>query len=526
MKYLLLAAYLIFAWRRLSTYLHIFQQEEYQPIRFVRWLFKTRSIDLRVSIVILVVGALQFAIRLAFDAGATFVIAALLGMAFYEKRLRVASKKRLVMTPRAKRIYWVAFFVLALVGILYAATEVPLLAWLIPVHAIPFALPLATLLLAPHERSVQKKFWNEAHDKLKKLSPTVIGITGSYGKTSTKHLLGHVLELQAPTLITPGSVNTPMGVSRVIREQLGAHHRFFVCEMGAYGPGSISRLCRLAPPDVAVITAIGMAHYERFKTLDTVANAKFELANAAAARNGEAILADSVLQFETARAFRAQHQAKTMTVGFHSQSEFRIINAGQTADGIMAQIMWKDQIHTVRAPIFGEHHIGNMAVAFATACAVGILPEDAALALGSAPQISHRLEVKEGVAGSRLIDDAYNSNPVGFASALNFLNALRREGGRRILITPGMVELGPAHDEEHRKLGLLARSCVDVLLPVVPERIGSFVAGFELDNPGAIIIPCANFAAAQTWMNANLGPLDVVLLENDLPDLYEKKLSL
>ncbi|MFL6416696.1 MAG: Mur ligase family protein [Bryobacteraceae bacterium] len=526
MKYLLLTAYLAFAWRRLSTYLHIFQQEEYQPVRFIRWLFVTRSLDLRVSVVILVVGALQFAIRLDPNVGALFITAALLGIALYEKKLRAASKKKLVMTPRATRIYWVAFSVVALIGVLYAFTEVPLLLWLVPVHAVPFALPIATLILAPQERSVQKKFWNEAHGKLKSINPTVIGITGSYGKTSTKHLLGHILELQAPTLITPGSVNTPMGVSRVIREQLGAHHRFFVCEMGAYGPGSIARLCRLAPPDVAVITAIGMAHYERFKTLDTVATAKFELAHAAAQRHGETILSDSVLEFETARAFKAQHPEKTVAVGFNSQSEFRIVNAGQTRDGIMAQLMWKDQLHTLRAPIFGEHHIGNMAVAFATACCVGIVPQDAILALHSAPQISHRLEVKEGPNGSRLIDDAYNSNPVGFASALKLLNDLRVEGGRRILVTPGMVELGTAHEEEHEKIGLLAKSTVDILLAVVPARIASLVAGFQLDHPAAVVVPCPNFAAAQAWMNANLGPADIVLLENDLPDLYEKQLSL
>jgi len=526
MRYLLWLAYLVFAWRRLSTYLHIFQQEEYQPVRFVRWLFRTRSLDIRVSIVILVAGALEFAIRLAPDIGALFVIAALLGIAIYEKKLRASTKKRLVMTARARRIYSVAFFCLALIGLLYAFTGLPLLAWLIPVHVVPFALPLATLLLSPQEKSVQKKFWNEAHAKLKALSPTVIGITGSYGKTSTKHLLGHILELQAPTLITPGSVNTPMGVSRVIREQLGAHHRFFVCEMGAYGPGSIARLCRLAPPDVAVITAIGMAHYERFKTLDTVAAAKFELPAAAAERNGDIILSDSVLKFQIARDFRAQHAANTVAVGFDSQSEFRIVNAAQTADGIMAQVMWNDQLYTLRAPIFGEHHIGNMALAFATACRAGIAPEDAILALNSAPQISHRLEVKEGPAGSRLIDDAYNSNPVGFASALNLLNALRTDGGRRILVTPGMVELGTAHDEQHREVGVLARSTVDVLLPVLPERIPSFIAAYQMNNPTGTVIPCADFAAAQIWMNQNAKPNDVVLLENDLPDLYEKKLSL
>jgi len=526
MKYVVLLAYLVFAWRRLSTYLHIFQQEEYQPVRFIQWLFRTRSLDIRVSIVILVVGALEFAIRLAPEIGALFIIAALLGIAVYEKNLRAGSKKRLVMTARAKRIYFVAFSCLALIGVLYAMTDLPLLAWLIPVQAVPFALPLATVFLSPQEKSVQKKFWNEAHGKLKALAPTVIGITGSYGKTSTKHLLGHILELQAPTLITPGSINTPMGVSRVIREQLGAHHRFFVCEMGAYGPGSIARLCRLAPPDVAVITAIGMAHYERFKTLDTVAAAKFELARAAAERNGGIILSDSVLKFQTARDFRAQHDGNTVAVGFDSQSEFRIVNAAQTVGGIMAQLMWKDQLYTLRAPIFGEHHVGNMALAFATACRVGIAPEDAILALNSAPQISHRLEVKEGPAGSRLIDDAYNSNPVGFASALKLLDALKTDGGRRILVTPGMVELGTAHDEEHRKVGQLAKSTVDVLLPVLPERIPSLIGAYQLDNPAALVIPCADFASAQLWMNQNAKPNDVILLENDLPDLYEKKLSL
>ena len=109
------AAYLVFVWRRLSTYLHIFQQEEYGPVRFVRWLFRTRSLDRRVSIVILVVGVLQFVIRLAFDVGALFGCRAPTRRAL-RKRLRAASKKRLVMTARATRIYWVSFAVLALVA--------------------------------------------------------------------------------------------------------------------------------------------------------------------------------------------------------------------------------------------------------------------------------------------------------------------------------------------------------------------------------------------------------------------------
>ena len=260
MRYFLLVAFLLFALRRLLTYLHIYQQEEYDSLRFIRWLLRSRSFDLRASLLILIVGGLQIAISLSPAIGAGFIGATLLAVAFFERDPRAASKKRLAMTGRATRIYGIAFAVMAMIALLYTLPDVALLLWLIPVQIIPFSLTLANLVLVPYERSVQKRFWNEAHQKLLSLKPTIIGITGSFGKTSTKHLLGHILELQAPTLITPGSVNTPMGIARVVREQLGSHHRFFICEMGAYGPGSIKRLCRLAPPDVGVITAVGMAH--------------------------------------------------------------------------------------------------------------------------------------------------------------------------------------------------------------------------------------------------------------------------
>jgi len=167
-----------------------------------------------------------------------------------------------------------------------------------------------------------------------------------------------------------------------------------------------------------------------------------------------------------------------------------------------------------------------MCLVFATACTLGVMPEDAILALASVPQISHRLEVKSGPNNSRMIDDAYNSNPVGFAAALRLLNTLRREGGRRVLVTPGMVEMGSAHDEEHRKVGELAGRNADVLLPVLPDRIRCLTAAYVAANPQGIVIPCPDFQTAQGWLSANLTAADVVLIENDLPDMYEARLSL
>jgi UDP-N-acetylmuramoyl-tripeptide--D-alanyl-D-alanine ligase len=430
------------------------------------------------------------------------------------------------MTARAKRIYWTAMCILIVIAVVCTLLRAPLIIWVLLVQLIPFGLVAGTALTAPYEKKTQQRFWNEAHAKLGSLKPTVVGITGSYGKTSTKHLLGHILELQAPTLITPGSVNTPMGIARIVRERLASHHRFFVCEMGAYGPGSIARLCRLAPPDIGLITAIGMAHYERFKTLDAVAQTKFELAEAVATRGGSVIIAEQVLEFAAARAFLDRHRRTTIVVGTGADCHLRIISSAQTVSGIQAEVIWHGAAFTLKAPLYGEHHISNMAISFAGASCLGVAPEDAILALASVPQISHRLEVKQSPSGARLIDDAYNSNPVGFASGLRLLAQLQNDDGRRILVTPGMVELGPAHDEEHRKIGELAAQYVDVLLPVLPQRIAALTEAYAAANPKGIIIPCVNFEAARTWMNQNAGPADVILLENDLPDLYEKKLRI
>ena len=286
------------------TYLHIYQQEEYQPIRFLRWLWNSHSFDRKVSIVILIAGFLELFIHLAYAIAAACVVVACLVVAAMEKDPRKASKKRLSMTKRATRVYWLAFAILAAIAILYTLPGVPVIAWLVLLHVIPLSLAISNLLLTPYEKSVQRGFWEEAHGKLKSLRPTIVGITGSYGKTSTKHLLGHILEIEAATLLSPGSVNTPMGIARVVREQLGPHHRFFVCEMGAYGPGSIARLCRLVPPGFGVITAIGMAHYERFKTLETVAETKFELAQAVAKVDGTVIVHEQAMGFPAADILR------------------------------------------------------------------------------------------------------------------------------------------------------------------------------------------------------------------------------
>jgi UDP-N-acetylmuramoyl-tripeptide--D-alanyl-D-alanine ligase len=518
-------AFLFFTWRRLLTYLHIFQQDEYDGGRFVKWIAKNRAIDRKATlcVVVLAFPALLLPIFAPlFDMIAALVLAVI---GWCEIDPRTSGKKKLVLTARAARILWTAFTLALLICMAMVAVKPHLWVWAILVQSVPFLLVAANALAAPLEKSVQKKYWDEAHAKLLELNPFTIGITGSFGKTSTKHILAHVLSQFAPTLATPGSINTPMGIARVVRETLTPHHKFFICEMGAYGEGSIKALCDLAPPHAAVITTVGHAHYERYKTLDAVARAKSELPEAAFARNGWAVLGSDLVHFEYTRNLIDQNRPSVTLVGNRTADDVRILDIGQSDAGITAHVDYKGTTYALAAPLFGVHHAANMAIAFAVACRVGMEPAQVVAALRTTPQIRHRLEVIHQNSGAIVIDDAYNSNPAGFASALEALSLLG-QNRRKILISPGMIELGTAHASEHARIGALAAQHADVFLPVSPLRITAMVEAFRAAAPHKFVVPCATFADAQKWLSDNMAYNDVVLLENDLPDLYERKLNL
>lgn len=534
---LALSAFAFFAWRRLRAYLHIFQQEEYDGPRFLRWMIKTRSFDTRATLNAALISAAFYGLRhfatlqprfLTLLAGMAFALM-FLAAALREPDPRKAAKKKLVMTNRAKKIFALAFALCLLATYPLSALPTTLI-WILAIQLIPLMLPWANGLLSPFEKALQKKIMAQARARLAEVNPEVIGVTGSFGKTSVKHILGHILRVNASTLYTPGSVNTLMGISRVIRENLQEGCRFFIVEMGAYGRGSIARLCGLTPPKAGIITAIGEAHAERFKTLDNVARAKFELAEAVLANAPEGqriVIHESVLEQDYARAFVERERPHFIICGASPAADIKIEKFEQTATGLNIELSDKAKKLQLFAPLFGEHHVGNIVLAFATACALGMPAERAIAALRTTPQIQHRLEVKPQPNGTITIDDAYNSNPRGFKAALKILSQLGVSNkGRRILVTPGLVELGDRHDDAHRELGREAAKYADIILTVSPDRIPTFVEGAQAQDPQKLIVPAPSFAAARQWLDQNLRRNDVVLLENDLPDLYEARLRL
>lgn len=572
--FLVLATLLLFWFviERGRSLMMFFQQEEYDGPRFISWLKakggydKTASAWLIAAIIMGIVSQVLLLREGSWLLGVfgyliwPLMIIGLLRGGLASRKVRAQSKKPLVMTARAKRITtlylalasttaiilsllvllapkgdhfalnievesdsWFDMF--ALVHLSYDwQTVTGALATLLLIQALPLFLVTANKMLEPFEERIKAGYREEAIEKFERLKPKTIAITGSFGKTSTKHILSHILGAAAPTLATPGSVNTDMGITRVIRETLTDEHQFFIVEMGAYGPGSIARLCRLTPPDVGLITALGAAHYERFKSLETVAQAKFELAESVFERGGTTVVnrdgMDPRLLEDRMNAVPGAYNL----VG--AESDLSIESCEQNKDGLVIQIKAEGEQHILKAPLYGKHQTGNILLAAACARAVGLPWPAIKGALATVPQIRYRLEVSQNLGQPTLINDAYNSNPIGFASALECLDALVELGGRRILLTPGMVELGSKHDEEHKRLGMLAATHCDIVLVVTPERIPTFMEGLEAANRGNVtVMSFDKQEKAEEWAKRNWEAGDAVLFENNLPDLYEAEFS-
>lgn len=524
-KILFFTGIFTFCFFRLKLLMLFFQQEEYRNPWFFKFCFeKYRLIDKKLTFLLLTICIIKYCF-LGNDAvliGYMLILLLILGIltffVIYEKKYLDKAKKKLVITERVKRILGVSLVLTFLIlGCLFKFLS-EIISAILVIQLLPFILILSNLILAPNEKKIQTKFKNEAVEKIKKLNPIVIGITGSYGKTSTKHILGHILSGNLPLLFTPGSVNTEMGVTRIIREKLEANHKYFIVEMGAYFRGSIEKLCNLTNPKHGIITSIGQAHYEHFKNQETIAAAKFELGECVTKNNG-------ILVVNTSQVKEEFIPKNIPVIKVNGNSNINAKNLRQERDGIYFDFVNESGSYEIFAPIYGLHQVPNIVAAIEMALKLGMPINSIISTLRTLPQINHRLEVLKRDNNITIIDDAYNSNERGFESGLELLQVLNNN--RRILVTPGMVELGKKHDDTHYMVGKFAGSRLDIAIIVNADRIPTFIKGIEETSAGKVqIIRMNSFAEAQKWLNENLQSGDAVLLENDLTDIYESKFCL
>lgn len=433
-------------------------------------------------------------------------------------------KKPLVMTGRAWRIYLVALSLDAL--LLFGLAAITSFDWNIAVILAGTVilstinvLLLADKLLGPVQRSINEGFLRRARTKLNDLAPTVVGVTGSFGKTSTKFAIERLLGTDV-ALATPNSFNTPLGVCRTINERLEERHSFFVVEMGAYGEGEIAELCRFVKPTIGVLTAIGPAHLERFGSLDAIRRAKYELIESLPA-DGLAVmnvddpnvraLADGTTHVQVFRYGLDPDGYPDVTA-----SDFEV-----TGEGTSMTIVFRGPAVTlpVRTRLLGRHAVGHILAAVGVAKFTGMQMHELKDAIESMEPVEHRLQLIKGEGGVTVIDDAYNSNPDGAAAALEVLAAM--PGRRKVLVTPGMIELGPLQFEENQRLGERAAAVADTIVVVAPVNRAAITTGAKEAGASQKLVVVDSLAEATEQLQRLLGPGDVVLFENDLPDHFE-----
>jgi UDP-N-acetylmuramoyl-tripeptide--D-alanyl-D-alanine ligase len=298
----------------------------------------------------------------------------------------------------------------------------------------------------------------------------IVAVTGSQGKTSTKDLMAQILESAGPTVAAQGSFNNEIGVP-LTALQATAQTRYLVVEMGSRGPGHISHLCRITPPDVAVVLNVGVAHLGEFGSREQIALAKAELVEALPG-DGTAVLNATDPRVS---AMSARTSARVLTFGESQTADVQVRDLVVDGSGRPRfRLVHGGDDRQVSLPLIGAHQAANAAAAAGAALACGLSLEAIAAVLPRVSQRSRwRMEVHERADGVIVINDAYNANPDSMRAALESLVAIghgRGDGTRTWAVLGEMRELGPASRQEHETLGrLVAASNVSRLLVVGEE---------------------------------------------------------
>jgi UDP-N-acetylmuramoyl-tripeptide--D-alanyl-D-alanine ligase len=373
----------------------------------------------------------------------------------------------------------------------------------------PALVDLGCLIAQPLEHWLGSRFVSEAATRLQAVQPTIVGITGSYGKTSTKNYVAHLLRGSLSVVASPASFNNRAGLARAVNEHLLPGTSVFVAEMGTYGPGEIAELCSWCPPNVAVITAIGPVHLERFGSEDAILRAKSEITVGAGT---------VVLNVDDQRLAKL---AEELTTRASPPMIFRCSSRDPDADVYVGA---EGEGHRVAlgGSLEGSVSLGpgvqatNVACALGVALALGVRASELVPRLTGLPGVAHRLSVATAPSGVVVIDDTFNSNPAGARAALDVLRRVA-PGTRRAVVTPGMVELGPRQREENERF---ARTAGDIATDLLVVGRTNRVALLDGARGSVSVLTVRRREDAVRWVREHLSAGDAVLYENDLPDHY------
>lgn len=433
------------------------------------------------------------------------------------------AKKPLHYTQRIIRMYVCLGILVCAIDLLFVFFEKQLTYYLgfNPVYFCIAVIPLASLwvlisllLMTPVEKLIAKFYLLDAKKILaRRPDLKIVAITGSYGKTSTKFILSQILSEKYSVLTPPASYNTTMGVVRVIRERLQPDDEVFICEMGSRHIGDIKEICDFVHPQNAIITSIGPQHLDTFGSIEGVKKGKFELIEALP-KNGCAVFASTN---EHIISLYEKATCKKISAGFLESDNVKAENISVGCSGSAFTLIDKaGNKCECFTSLLGMHNISNILVASAMALEMGLTLNEVANGIRKIAPVEHRLQIVSQKPVT-IIDDAFNSSPNGASAALDVLGAFT---GRRIIVTPGFVELGKDQDKYHFELGRKIRDNADIAILVGKkrtEKIAEGLSGFQGE-----LYTVSNLNEATDILKKISVTGDVVLFENDLPDNYNE----
>lgn len=426
----------------------------------------------------------------------------------------ISSKKPLVLTSKARFLLFSSFMFFIVLFSISLFLKLYLLSILLLFFFIffPFLfLFLAVLLIIPYEKINRQITKNKTTFILNSHNLKIIGITGSFGKTTVKDFLYEILNSYQQTVKTPESYNTVFGIAKVIRMEILRKTKFFICEMGAYTRGEIAEITKMVNPNYAILTAIGSQHLERFKTLENTTLAKFELIDSVSPHNALVNLDNPYIKkYLSLPQYKG---VKTYSL-LDPKADFFVDKYILASKGMSFRIVYQKTSLDITSPVFGTSNLYNLLAAASMSLLLNVPPEIIKKTAASISSSPHRLELKK-INKATLIDNAFSSNEEGFTAILNDLKNLK---GKKALLTPGIIELGEKTSQIHQKLGQLSGSIFDkIILVGHSERTKNLEIGIDNSNIVSFIENDTNL-----WpIIENLSQkYDWILLENDLPDTF------
>ncbi len=495
------------------------QQNSYCPSRYFRWIKGSYSGTLLLTAAVFCAETVLY----SFDFYITQLILSSLLLILRAIRAIKAHKssiKPLKFTKRVIRLYIGAAIPLIFLSVSAAAArpslfgEMCLCTELMLSCLTPVLCLAAWCLTFPAEKLFGLYYKTDARKILKSNKQlTVVGVTGSYGKTTVKFILNRILSEKYNVLCTPQSYNTPLGIIRTVREKMRPQTQIFICEMGAKNKGDIKEICNIVNPKYGIITSVGKQHLETFKTEDNVFKTKFELCDAVE-KNGGVCLA-----FADSDGIKARVTQKPYATLFGANTDYFVSDVKTGPSGSSFRLHLNGETVAVKTKLLGAHSIADILAAAAMAHILGVSGDDIKAAVASLVPTEHRLQLKPFVNGALLIDDAYNSNPEGCLEAARVLGSF--EGMRKTVITPGLIELGEREYECNYNLGLACAEHADKIILVGKNRskpLYEAVTSTDFDKQNLYV--AESFKAALEIFSGYAEKGDVLLIENDLPDNY------